>query len=182
MRSHEGSREEKYRILYDDIAANQEMWMEFFDDKFNYRHAENTCGILVRTLKNLKEKRNSLSFFSFLHCVWPRQHFSDLLFKGTLATIYRHRGRLRECEAILDVELEILIRYQRSSEGAVQQQVCSIFFNCKSPTKMQCNALSHVDHFLSVWPRLFHTVTLFACVVLRRAVLQVQAHPLQSVL
>jgi hypothetical protein len=48
LRSHEGYREEKYRLLYDDIAANQEMWMDFFDDKFNYRHAENTCGILVR--------------------------------------------------------------------------------------------------------------------------------------
>jgi hypothetical protein len=49
LRSHEGHREETYRLLYDDIAANQKIWMEFFDDKLNYWHAENTCGILVRT-------------------------------------------------------------------------------------------------------------------------------------
>lgn len=112
--------------------------MEFFDDKFNYRHAENTCGILVRTSINLETKRISLSFYFFFIVFGTRQHFSDFLFQGTLATIYRRRGRLRECEAILDIELEILIRYQRSSEGAIQEQVCSIFFNCKSPTKMQC--------------------------------------------
>jgi hypothetical protein len=180
LRSHEGSREEKYRILYDDIAANQEMWMEFFDDKFNYRHAENTCGILVRTSINLGRKRISPSFYFLFIVFGTRQHFSDFLFKGTLATIYRRRGRLRECEAILDIELEILIRYQRSSEGAIQEQVCSIFSISNPPRK--CNAPSHVDNFLSVRPRLFHAVTLLACIVLRRAVLQVQDHPLQSVL
>jgi hypothetical protein len=49
---------------------------------------------------------------------------SNFVLKGTLATIYRQRGRLRDCENILDIELEVLIRYQRSCEGTSQQQVC----------------------------------------------------------
>ena len=50
IRSHEGAREQKYRILYDDIVAHTQMWMDWFDIKDNYRHVENVCGILVRTL------------------------------------------------------------------------------------------------------------------------------------
>jgi hypothetical protein len=110
-------------------------------------------------------KTNQTELLFVLFVVFgTRQLFSDFLFKGTLATIYRRRGRLRECEAILDIELEILIRYQRSSEGAIQEQVCSIF-SIANPLR-NCNALSHVDNFRSIWPRLFHTVTLFACIVL----------------
>ena len=49
IRSHEGAREQKYRILYDDIVAHTQMWMDWFEIKDNYRHVENVCGILVRT-------------------------------------------------------------------------------------------------------------------------------------
>ena len=42
--------EGKYRALYDDIVANKQLWMAFFDEKDNYVHAEHTCGILVRML------------------------------------------------------------------------------------------------------------------------------------
>ena len=49
----------------------------------------------------------------------------NILIKGTLATIYRQRGSLRDCEAVLDVELDVLVRLTRSSEGASAQQVCS---------------------------------------------------------
>ena len=44
---------------------------------------------------------------------------------GTLATIYRQRGCFEDCEAVLDVELEVLTRYKRSSEGAREAQVCA---------------------------------------------------------
>jgi hypothetical protein len=42
--------EAKYRALYDDIVANKQIWMAFFDERDNYMHAEHTCGILVRTV------------------------------------------------------------------------------------------------------------------------------------
>ena len=48
IRNHAGEREEKYRDLYDDMAANTQLWMNFLDDRSNYNHAENICGILVR--------------------------------------------------------------------------------------------------------------------------------------
>jgi hypothetical protein len=48
IRSHEGAREQKYRILYDDIVAHTQLWMDWFDIKDNYRDVENVCGILVR--------------------------------------------------------------------------------------------------------------------------------------
>ncbi len=81
--------------------------MDWFDIKDNYRHVENVCGILVR----------KWIVFAISQC--------NILIKGTLATIYRQRGSLRDCEAVLDVELEVLIRLTRSSEGASAQQVCS---------------------------------------------------------
>ena len=42
--------EGKYRALYDDIVANKQLWMAFFDEKDNYIHAEHTCDILVRMI------------------------------------------------------------------------------------------------------------------------------------
>jgi hypothetical protein len=57
IRSHEGAREQKYRILYDDIVANKQMWMDWFDIRDNYRHVENVCGILVRTFLNFAQKQ-----------------------------------------------------------------------------------------------------------------------------
>lgn len=50
-------------------------------------------------------------------------HSHDSFSKGTLATLYRQRGSLNDCEAVLDVELEVLTRYQRSSEGSCAAQV-----------------------------------------------------------
>ena len=44
---------------------------------------------------------------------------------GTLATLYRRRGELVDCERVLDMEHEVLTRYQRSSVGASHaQQFC----------------------------------------------------------
>jgi hypothetical protein len=48
LQSHEGACEQKYRALHDDIAAHRQLWMDYFDLRDNYRHAENVCGILVR--------------------------------------------------------------------------------------------------------------------------------------
>jgi hypothetical protein len=50
---HEGAGERQYHALYEDMVAHQRMWMDFFDVKDNYRHAENTCGILVRARAEL---------------------------------------------------------------------------------------------------------------------------------
>ena len=54
IRNHAGEREEKYRDLYDDMAANTQLWMNFLDDRRNYNHAENICGILVRLCISLR--------------------------------------------------------------------------------------------------------------------------------
>jgi hypothetical protein len=40
----------KYRALYDDIVANKQQWMAFFDERDNYVHAEHTVDILVRMI------------------------------------------------------------------------------------------------------------------------------------
>ncbi|KAJ1471750.1 hypothetical protein T484DRAFT_1976931 [Baffinella frigidus] len=72
--------EQAYRAYYDDLEANREQWLAFFDMHQHYGDAEQTCGIL-----------------------------------GTLATIYRQRGVLDMCEKVLDMEDEVLRRYQRSS-------------------------------------------------------------------
>lgn len=87
--------EQAYRDYYDDIVADREKWMAFFDEKENFQHAEQTCGIL-----------------------------------GTLATIYRQRGVLDECRQVLDMELEVLIRYHRSSQGTSKEQVhcCDLLY------------------------------------------------------
>jgi len=60
--------EGKYRALYDDIVANKQLWMAFFDAKDNYVHAEHTCGILVRKLKPLQLKRAT---HGLLHLMKP---------------------------------------------------------------------------------------------------------------
>jgi len=46
------------------------------------------------------------------------------LAQGVLATLYRQRGNLRDCEAVLDMELIVLQLYTRSSKGAIAEQVC----------------------------------------------------------
>ncbi len=61
---HEGEREEKYRALYEDMTANTELWMNFLDQKSNYRHAENICGILV----SVHVKKRCLKREVFLIC------------------------------------------------------------------------------------------------------------------
>ena len=80
--------ESLYKDYFDDIVANREQWMVFFDHRENAVHAEHTCGIL-----------------------------------GTLATIYRQRDVLTDCEEVLDMELEVLTRYQRSVAGTAMEQV-----------------------------------------------------------
>lgn len=42
---------------------------------------------------------------------------------GTLATIYRQRGALDDCELVLDMEAEVLARYERCSVGAEAAQI-----------------------------------------------------------
>ena len=42
---------------------------------------------------------------------------------GTLATIYRQRGWLEDCERVLDMESEVLVRYEQVSVGAEAAQV-----------------------------------------------------------
>jgi hypothetical protein len=42
--------EGKYRAFYDDIVANKQIWMDFFDLRGNALQAEHTCAILVRML------------------------------------------------------------------------------------------------------------------------------------
>lgn len=38
--------EKKYKDYYEDIVANEDEWMTFFDHPDNHEHAEHTCGIL----------------------------------------------------------------------------------------------------------------------------------------
>jgi hypothetical protein len=61
--------EAKYRALYDDIVANKQLWMAFFDERDNYVHAEHTCGILVRMLlpSKLKPLQLTRATHSLLH-------------------------------------------------------------------------------------------------------------------
>ena len=80
--------EKAYKDYYDDIVDNKTQWMQFFEIKDHYEHAEHTCGIL-----------------------------------GTLATIYRQRGSLEQCEKVLDMDHEVLLIYERHSIGAVPGQV-----------------------------------------------------------
>lgn len=50
---------------------------------------------------------------------------------GILATIYRQRGWLEDCEKVLDMELEVLTRYEKSSVGSPKGQVhcCDTLFH-----------------------------------------------------
>ena len=90
---------------------------------------------------------------------------SNALTHGTLATIYRQRGCFEDCEAVLDVELEVLTRYKRSSEGAREAQVCA---------KLHAGGSSRPMHAAAVVG-----IILCSCILLRRLSLQVPAHPLQ---
>ena len=59
IRHHAGERERKYRDLYDDMTAHTQLWMTFLDEKRNYHHAENICGILVRVYSIMYLKKQS---------------------------------------------------------------------------------------------------------------------------
>jgi hypothetical protein len=72
IRHHAGEREEKYRALYDDMKANTQLWMHFLDERSNYNHAENICGILVR-LRSIEHSKRCLTR---AEC-FPRQSFWD---------------------------------------------------------------------------------------------------------
>jgi hypothetical protein len=48
--------------------------------------------------------------------------------QGILALIYMKRGSLKDCEDVLDVELAVLERFKRSSEGSDAATVCFVFF------------------------------------------------------
>ena len=57
-----------------------------------------------------------LAFFNHPDNSEHAEHTCGIL--GTLATIYRQRGVLDDCERVLDMEREVLTRYQRHSVGA----------------------------------------------------------------
>jgi hypothetical protein len=48
IRYHTGERERMYRNLFDDMAAHNQLWMDFLSHKENHKDAEHICGILVR--------------------------------------------------------------------------------------------------------------------------------------
>jgi hypothetical protein len=48
--------------------------------------------------------------------------------QSTLALIYMKRGSLKDCEDVLDVEVEVLERLKRSSEVSDAATVCFVFF------------------------------------------------------
>jgi hypothetical protein len=73
---------------------------------------------------------------------------TSIVVQGTLATLYRQRGDLHDCEAVLDMELEVLVRYTRSSEGACAQQVCFgsiISFHRRADQLHQLQRLAHTS-------------------------------------
>ena len=78
------------------------------------------------------ESHHNLILLARASCSFLLPSSRDSLIKGTLATIYRQRGSFDDCEAVLDVELEVLARYQRSSEGACAAQVCGACCRCSS--------------------------------------------------
>lgn len=47
--------------------------------------------------------------------------------QSTLALIYMKRGSLKDCEDVLDVEVEVLERLKRSSEVSDAVTVCFVF-------------------------------------------------------
>ena len=83
-----------------------------------------------KSLGNLKHERLYREFFDDLaadRAAWlpffeheeNHQHAENTCgILGTLATIYRQRGALDDCEAVLDMEQEVLARYERVSVGA----------------------------------------------------------------
>ena len=62
-----------------------------------------------------------LTFFDHGENYEHAEHTCGVL--GTLATVYRQRGTLDECERVLDMEREVLTRYERASVGACSAQV-----------------------------------------------------------
>jgi hypothetical protein len=62
-----------------------------------------------------------LSFFDHRDHYEHAEHTCGIL--GTLATIYRQRGDYADCERVLNMEQEVLARYQRSSVGACSAQI-----------------------------------------------------------
>ena len=64
-----------------------------------------------------------MAFFDHKGNAEHAEHTCGIL--GTLATLYRHRGELEDCERVLDLEHEVLKRYQRSSvDASHEQQAC----------------------------------------------------------
>jgi hypothetical protein len=57
-----------------------------------------------------------MAFFDERDNYQHAEHTCGIL--GTLATIYRQRGALQECEDVLDMEVEVLKRYKRYNQGA----------------------------------------------------------------
>ena len=66
-------------------------------------------------------KTQWLEFFDHPDNYHHAEHTCGIL--GTLATIYRQRGDLAWCAAVLDMEEEVLTRYRRVSTGAPPAQV-----------------------------------------------------------
>ena len=91
-----------------------------------------------KSLGNLKHERLYREFFDdlaadraawlpFLEHEENHQHAENTCgILGTLATIYRQRGALYDCEAVLDMEQEVLARYERVSVRAAD------------PTQVRC--------------------------------------------
>ena len=88
--------EQAYREYFDDLVANREAWLLFFDHPQNYEHAEHTCGIL-----------------------------------GTLATVLRQRGTQDVCQEVLEMEHEVLLRYERACIGSGDPQQVHCFDELK---------------------------------------------------
>ena len=66
-------------------------------------------------------KEQWMAFFDHRDNYEHAEHTCGIL--GTLATIYRQRGSLGDCEKVLDMEEEVLARYHRVSVGTKRAQV-----------------------------------------------------------
>lgn len=62
-----------------------------------------------------------MSFFDHRDNYEHAEHTCGIL--GTLATIYRQRGALNECEEVLDMEVKVMERYKRASIGSEYAQI-----------------------------------------------------------
>jgi hypothetical protein len=81
-------------------------------------------------------KEQWMSFFDVAENYEHAEHSCGIL--GTLATVYRQRGALEDCEKVLDMEDQVLIRYQRASEGT-----CSAQVNCCDTLTFKCQTIRY---------------------------------------